>query len=186
MDRHVADASFNRFVGTLIAVSFGLVFVLANTDAVTEPWRTLLRVAAVVVAVGLLVGAVLTLRRGASGPPVEGRAWGRGYWVVVGVEVLALVVGLVVINGVLGVPRFAVAWVALVVGVHFVVLATVWRMPMFRVLGLVMTGCGLLGFVLGAATSSVAAVQLVSGVCSGAALFVAAGSAVPVRRGTPR
>lgn len=180
MPRRRAAAPFNRFVGTVIAAVFGLVFVLANSDAIASPWRVLLRGIAVVVAVAVLAGAVLTLRRGSPEPSEspQGRAWGRGYWAVVAGEVVALVVGLVIINGVLGVPRFAVAWVAVVVGVHFVALALVWSMPQFRVLGVLMVVFGVAGFVLGLTTSSVAAVQLCAGVCSGAVLFVAGARAV--------
>lgn len=178
-----------RLIGTAVALGFGTVFVLANTDAVPDPWRTVLRVAAVVVAVVVLVGAVATYRRTTRARPGAGRSprerWGTGFRTVVLAEVVALVAGLVVINAVLGAPRFAVAWVALVVGVHFVALARVWRVRMFGVLGAVMVVLGLVGFVLGAASGAALPTQLVAGVGSGAALMAAAATAVDLRSTAP-
>jgi hypothetical protein len=186
-----APDPFGRFVGTVVAAVFGLVFVFANTGELPAGAALALRIVAGLVGVALLVGAVLTFRRAArAGAPVDrggparggpGGGFGRGYWVIVAAEVLALVLGLVVINGVLDAPRFAVAWVALVVGAHFAALALLWGLRLFHVLAAVLVLLGLAGFVAGAAGASAAVIGLIAGVGSGAALFVAAGSAIELR-----
>jgi hypothetical protein len=180
-----SDDPQGRLIGTVVALGFGTVFVLANTDAVPDPWRAVLRVAAVVAALAVLLAAVATYRRVRRSRPEAGRSprerWGTGYRKVVAGEVVALVAGLIVINAVLEAPPFAVAWVALVVGVHFVALARVWRVRLFGTLGAVMVVLAAAASVLGAASGSALPVQLVAGVGSGAALIVAAATAVDLR-----
>jgi len=39
-----------------------------------------------------------------------------------------------VLNGPAGLPNAVVAWVSVVVGVHFLMLAAIWRLRLFRVL----------------------------------------------------
>jgi hypothetical protein len=63
-----------------------------------------------------------------------------------------------------------VAWIAFVVGVHFLGLGTLWRAAVFHVLGAVLTVLGLAGFGLHLAGASSASVALVSGIASGVAL----------------
>jgi hypothetical protein len=55
--------------------------------------------------------------------------------VVVAAEVIAIVVGVRLLAGPLDVPDAGVAWVALVVGLHFVALAVVWAQPIFSWVG---------------------------------------------------
>ncbi len=71
----------------------------------------------------------------------------RRYWLVV-LEAGALFGGLAVVNGVLHRTAVSVAWVALVVGVHFFGLARIWRMPLYHWLGAAMTVLGLSGFLI--------------------------------------
>ncbi|GAY11074.1 monooxygenase [Pseudonocardia sp. N23] len=120
--------------------------------------------------------AVTARIRGGAGAGPGGRGAGagftRGYWVVVAVEVVALFGGLNLINGVFGQGGYGVAWVAFVVGVHFVGLGAVWHAPPSHVLGAVLTGLGILGAVLGLVTGSDAWIAGVAGVGSGAALLL--------------
>lgn len=51
--------------------------------------------------------------------------------VVVG-EVLAIAVSLAVVNGPLATAHAAVAWISGVVGIHLLVLAVVWKEPIFN------------------------------------------------------
>ena len=62
-----------------------------------------------------------------SVPPLAGRRFGQGYWLVVAVEVVAIAVGLALFNGPLHTPRAAVAWISFVVGAHFFGLAAIWK-----------------------------------------------------------
>lgn len=154
-------------VGSLVAIVFGLVFVEVNSGGLPAPWALVVRIAGVVVAVGLL----FALRK-AKPQPEHGPGFAdRRYWLVVAVEAVALFGGLFVINGVLGRGEFAVAWIAFVVGVHFFGLAAVFRLNRFHALGAVLTALGVVGFVLGALGASAGTVGVVSGVLSGVALF---------------
>ncbi|MHC1557753.1 hypothetical protein ACR9E3_02295 [Actinomycetospora sp. C-140] len=185
MDDRAADP-FGRLVGTLVAAVFGAVFVLANTDAFPPPWAAALRIAAVAAALALAAGAVAVFRRAArhaAGVGAGRTRWGRGYWLVVAGEVVALAVGLWLVNGVLYRPDLAVVWVALVVGVHFVVLGRVWRFGRFVALGAVMTVLAVLAVLAAALTGSGLLVQLLAGVGSGVALLGFGGAALSPRIG---
>lgn len=166
-------------IGSLVAITFGLVFVEVNSGELPGGWPLGIRIGGAVVAVGLLVALGLTARRASAVPATDHKGFvDQRYWRIVGFEGIALLAGLVVINGVLGQPKVAVAWIAVVVGVHFVGLAKLWDMNLYLVLGMVMTVLGLAGFVLGAAGASAGSIGLVSGVLSGVALFVSVGVAL--------
>ncbi|GAB2957736.1 hypothetical protein LWP59_36145 [Amycolatopsis acidiphila] len=157
--------------GSLIAIVFGLVFVEVNSGGLDTPWPLVVRIAGVLVAAGLGF-AVFRLGRPQDSGDAQGTWFGeRRYWIVVAAEAVALFGGLFVINGVLGHSEVAVAWIALVVGVHFFGLAAAFRLNRFHVLGAVMTLLGIAGFVLDVAGASAATIGLVSGVLSGVALF---------------
>ncbi|MER6578767.1 hypothetical protein [Nonomuraea sp. NPDC001023] len=123
-------------------------------------------------------------RAGAGRRRPGGRGmFGGGYVAVVVAEVVLLFGGLRVLAA-LGRPEEGnVAWVAFVVGVHFVALAPVWRDWSIAVPGAALTLLGAGGLVL-AATPAVAWVPVVSGVLSGVVLL--AGSLTLGLRGTAR
>ncbi|MDG4802041.1 hypothetical protein [Micromonospora sp. WMMD980] len=160
-------------IGSLVAISFGTVFVMVNSGGLPSPWPLVVRIAGLVVAALLLVSLFRVARQApfaAQGSEAAG-FMDRRYWIVVALEAVALFGGLAVINNVLDRPAVSVAWVAVVVGVHFFGLAAVWRMPRYHWLGAVMTALGLAGFLVHALGGDAAAVGLVSGVGCGAALF---------------
>jgi hypothetical protein len=161
-------------VGSVVAISFGTVFIIVNTGDLPGPWSVIIRVAGVLAAAALVVGLAFVTRSAA--PVTQAPASGfvdRRYWLIVLAEAIALFGGLIVINGVLHRSAVAVAWVALVVGVHFFGLARVWHMPHFTGLGAAITLLGLAGFVIYALGGPAAAISLVAGVGSGAALYAA-------------
>ena len=179
------QARAGMVVGSLVGVAFGLVFIEVNSGSLPANWPLVVRVAGGVVAAVLLAGVLWMARRGeVDGTIPSGGFAGRRYWNIVGLEGLALFGGLVVINGVLARPEFAVPWIALVVGVHFVVLGQAWRIGLYRALGIAQSALGLAGFALAAAGASLATVNLVAGVLSGVALYGAV--AVAVLRSRPR
>ena len=158
-------------LGLAIGASFGLVFVLVNAGALPSPWPLLLRGAGVLAWVGVL----LALRSAGARPPLE-RAYGGGgfdrrYWMIVVVEVLALIGGLQVLARVFDAPEAGVAWVAVVVGLHFNALAVAWREPSLHVLGAALTVCGVVGLALAAVGADQAAVSTVGGVVPGFVLL---------------
>lgn len=138
-------------IGSLIAISFGAVFVLVNSGGLADPWRLLIRTLGLLVAAALLGALALVARRapGVAQGPAAG-FMDRRYWLVLAAEVVALSGGLAVVNNVLHRPAVAVAWLAVVIGVHFFGLGRVWRMPLFHRLGAAMTLLGVAGFLLDA------------------------------------
>jgi hypothetical protein len=166
-------------VGSVVAITFGTVFVLVNSAGLPAPWPFVIRVIGLLVAALLIVGLVLVVRRGPSVTPAPASDLvDRRYWLIVALEAAALFGGLAVVNGVLHRTAVSVAWVALVVGVHFFGLARIWHMPLYHWLGAAMTVLGLAGFLIFALGGSAAIVGLVAGVGSGTALYAAVGVAV--------
>jgi hypothetical protein len=163
-----------RKLGSLIGAIFGLIFVLANTGAFPSGVGMTLRAIA-----GLAFAVVLVAALRRPGAPATepldsrtlGGAFGRGYWLVVAAEVVAIVGGLAVLNGPLDAPQAAVAWIATVVGAHFFALGVVWAQPFFHWLGGALLLCGLIGLVLAAAGASEAPIDAVAGVLPGALLL---------------
>jgi hypothetical protein len=156
----------------MVAITFGTIFVVVNSGGLPAPWPVVVRGLGVLVAALLVVGLVLAVRRGS--PATQGTASDfidRRYWLIVTLEGAALFGGLAVINLVLHQTAVPVAWVALVVGVHFFGLAWIWHMPLYHWLGAVMTILGLAGFLIHALGGSAATVGLVAGVGSGLALY---------------
>jgi hypothetical protein len=159
--------------GSLVGVVFGLVFIEVNSGGLPGSWPLVVRVAGAVVAAVLLAGVIWVARKGeVQGEVPAGGFVGRRYWTIVGLEGLALFGGLVVINRVFERPDFAVPWIAVVVGVHFIELARAWRITLHLWLGIAQTVLGLAGFALAAAGAALSTVNLVAGVLSGVALYV--------------
>ncbi|MFC4907696.1 hypothetical protein [Actinomadura gamaensis] len=162
-------------VGALIGAVFGTVFVLVNAHAPLAPAAGIaLRIAAVV-ALGavILLGVVVSRKTESAGAadrrPGEGMFGPRYRWVVLA-EAVALFGGFPVLRQ-LGAPTEAnVAWIAIVVGVHFLVLARVWSESTILIPGAGLTLLGITGFAL-AAASSENWIPAVSGVGSGLVLL---------------
>jgi hypothetical protein len=172
-------------LGSIIALVFGVVFVEVNSGGLPGSWPPVVRVTGAVVAIALLAAVLRTARGGeAAGVPGGGFA-DRRYWNIVGVEGLALFGGLAVLNAVLGRPEYAVPWIALVVGVHFVVLGRAWHLTIFTWLGATQTALGAAGFALAATGASTTTVEFVSGVLSGIALFATVAAALLLGRSLP-
>lgn len=176
----MAAVGLRQRLGLTIGTTFGLVFVLVNAGALPSPWPLVLRVA------GLLAfaGVQLVIHTSPPRPATDGGAAGftRGYWAVVAVEVVALVVGVQVLARVFDGPEAGVAWVSLVVGLHFFALAVVWRERSLHVLAAALSACGASGLLLAAAGAGEPAVATVGGVLPGFVLLSggwAASRAVP-------
>ncbi|MEW9549045.1 hypothetical protein [Nonomuraea sp. NPDC050783] len=116
---------------------------------------------------------------GRAGGRAGGAMYGRGYLAVVAAEAVLLFGGLRALAA-WGAPEQAnVAWIALVVGGHFVVLAPIWRSWDIAVPGALLAALGIAGLAL-AWTPMAPWVPLVSGVLSGVVLL--AGSLTMGRR----
>jgi hypothetical protein len=160
-------------------------FVLANTGVFPSGVATVLRILAAVAFIVVFV--MLGRHRSLMGtvPPPAGRRFGRGYWLVIAMEVVAVAVGLALFNGPVHTPRAAVAWISFVVGAHFFGLAAIWKQSLFLWLGSSILLCGALGLGLAIAESSTGAIDTVGGVLPGGlllgfALWSSKSSRIPV------
>ena len=160
-------------LGSLIGAGFGLIYVEVNAGALAAPAAAALRIAGGVAFAGLV--AVLAARRdpGARADGAARGGFGPRYGLVVAAEVAAIVAGVALLNGPLDRPRAAVAWVSVVVGVHFFALAALWRVSLFRWLGAAIVVCGLAGLAAAGLGASSAVVATMGGVLPGALLLAA-------------
>ncbi|MGN9841260.1 hypothetical protein ACTMTI_24340 [Nonomuraea sp. H19] len=160
--------------GLLVGAIFGAVFVVVNAHS---PLNALtvntLRVAACLAAASVIAMWFRAARkeRPAAGP--RQNMYGRGYLIIVAAEIVLLFGGLRLLAAWGRPEQTNVAWVAFVVGVHFVALAPVWKDWAIAVPGVVLTLLGVAGLVL-AATDAIAWVPLISGVLSGVVLLTGA------------
>lgn len=147
-------------IGSLIGGAFGLVFLIVNSASFSTLGRIL------VLAMGIAAFAVIAFfalrslgrMESAAGsaaksaeiqdedPPRRAAPFGRSYWIIVGVEALALIGGTRLLSG-LGLPELGVAWVAFVVGTHFYALGYVFELNRFHLLATVVTLCAVAGFI---------------------------------------
>ncbi|MEU0477598.1 hypothetical protein ABZ260_00205 [Streptosporangium sp. NPDC006013] len=163
-----------RMTGLLVGAIFGAVFVVVNAqsplNAVTVNF---LRVAACLGAAGVVAMWFATARKEKPAAGPRRNMFGRGYLIVVAAEAVLLFGGLRVLAAWGRPEQTNVAWVAFVVGVHFIALAPVWKDRGIAVPGVVLTLLGVAGLVL-ASTAAVAWVPFVSGVLSGLVLLTGA------------
>jgi hypothetical protein len=160
-------------LGSLIGAVFGLVFVLVNAGPLPSVISIVVRVLGVITFLIVLIALIAVRRRSrpADRSRPAGGGFGQGYWLVVAAEVVAILVGVRLLAGPLETPDAGVAWVALVVGVHFVALAVVWAQPLFHWLGGSLTLCGVVGLIVAFAGAHQAAVASVGGILPGALLL---------------
>jgi hypothetical protein len=161
-----------RQLGSLIGGIFGLIYVEANAGLLPRPWAAVLQVAAGVAFAGLAFLLVRDRRQRPAGPAATG-GFSGSYWLVVAGEAAAILAGAAVLNGPAGLPRAVVAWVSVVVGVHFLELAAIWRFPLFRLLGAGIALCGAVGMAAATAGAVPAVVAGTGGVLPGLLLLTA-------------
>lgn len=160
-----------RMTGLLVGAIFGAVFVIVNAQS---PLNTVtvnfLRVLACLGAASVIAMWFATARkeRPTAGP--RPNMFSRGYLIIVAAEAVLLFGGIRVLAAWERPEQTNVAWVAFVVGVHFIALAPVWKDWSIAVPGVVLTLLGVAGLVL-ASTAAVAWVPFVSGVLSGMVLL---------------
>ncbi|GAA1446924.1 hypothetical protein [Nocardiopsis tropica] len=162
-----------RFAGSLIGVGFGLAFVLANTGPPLPPAAALvLRVLAVAAVVAVLALVVAIGRRPAvaPGPDAPRMRFDGFFGAVLAVEAVALVGGIQVLRALDAPMQANVAWIALVVGLHFFPLARRWRARSLVFTAAYMSVLGLAGLAM-AFAGYPGWVPLVSGAVTGAGML---------------
>lgn len=158
--------------GALVGAIAGTAFFLLNTGSFPAVVAMVLRILALMIGVPLVIRYVVLRRQVVR----AGRlSLGRNYWCLVAGEAIALGSGLAVANAVLHRPDIGAAWISLIVGLHFFILARVWpggNVNLQLGLAVVITVLGALGMALALTTDSLVAVS-VTNLGSGAALFMA-------------
>jgi hypothetical protein len=81
--------------------------------------------------------------------------------------------GSAILGGPFDLPRTVVAWISVVVGVHFFALAAIWRMSFFRRLGAAIALCGIAGLVAARDGASNSVLATLGAVMPGALLLAA-------------
>ena len=158
------------YVGHLIGGAFGLAFILFNGTWLPGAWQMVLSIVGILVFVCVVAAFVITRRRQGAAAKSAVRFAGR-YWLIVGIETILLFGGLAVVRVVE--PAAVLGWIALVVGVHFLPLAGLWREGRSELLaiGTVMAVLGLIGLVLAFASRDGELVAFIAGVGSGVVLL---------------
>lgn len=158
-------------ISSLIGAVFGLVYVLVNASKLPDSPAIGLRVLSILI----FVAVYLAIRRlpTEDGDAPAGSGFGRNYWTVVAVEAVAGIAGIAIIAGPLRHEEASVAWISLVVGVHFLVLSRVWRRPSLDYLGGLIALAGLVGLVLAFAGGSDESVAIAGGIVPGFVLLLA-------------
>ncbi|GAA1007121.1 hypothetical protein [Nocardiopsis tropica] len=140
-----------RFTSTLIGTGFGLAFVLANTGPPLSPTVALaLRVVAVAAVVAVLALVVAIGRRPAADPGPDGprMRFDAFFGAVLAVEAVALFGGILALRALDAPMQANVAWIALVVGLHFFPLARRWRARSLVFTAVYMSVLGLAGLAM--------------------------------------
>lgn len=165
-----------RMVGSLIAAVFGVVFVVVNSGGLPAALRIILIMLALAVGCLVLVRAILS--RGGEGYAGPTRELGRWFWPTVAIEIVAIVGGIFLLNRFTSIGWAGVAWVALVVGLHFIPFAINTKLPLFTMLSIALSILGVAGLILAFTGAAPVVVETVAGVLSGFTLLGAAAYAV--------
>jgi hypothetical protein len=171
-------------LGSVIAAAFGVIYIEVNAGSLPSGMALILRV------LGAAVFLLIVIRLWLDGPqsrtPHEARGGGfdAGYWLIVALEALGIVAGAAVLRSV-GLGSATVAWVSIVVGVHFIALAALWRVSLFLPLGAAIALCGVAAIAAATAGAGDGWVAGIGGVLPGGLLLWAATQKATTRRRSP-
>lgn len=171
VDDGAARGAHGQRIGSWIGAGFGLVYVEVNAAQLAPGPRIVVRAAGVVAFAAVAWLLVRRRPRDTGDDDPGGPVFGRAYWLIVLAEVVALFVGVRLVTGPLGLPDAGVAWVSLVVGLHFLPLAALFQVRLFRWLGLAIAACGVAGLALAVGDASAAVIAVVGGLVPGVLLL---------------
>jgi hypothetical protein len=146
-----------------------------------EGWAAFLQAGSVAALAVAAAGGFLLRRLHSGSSAMADARLRRGYWKVVATEVIAIVAGNVAL-GSAGRPAYVPAWTLLVVGVHFLPLARLFRIPGLSAAGLVLAAAAIGAAAAGAAAG--VAPRLIAGVAGGVVCVACA--AYCLRQAAPR
>lgn len=157
-------------VGALVGAVGGVLFVEINAGAVPAPWPAYVRVAGAL-AFMLVVWLVLRVPDDPNAYRPDPRQL-QAFWITVVLEVVAIIGGAQLLVRVFDRPAASLPWVAVVLGVHWLVFHVVFAQEVFVWLGWLTLACGVVGMVV--ALTQVGppeSVAIVSGVLTGVVML---------------
>jgi hypothetical protein len=160
----------NALIAAIIEGGFGIGWIEWGAASLTGSAWTAVRVVGAIIGLVIIARAV-RLRRANSGPAEVSMFASRDYRVVVAAEVIALVAGSFALIAT-GWAGYQIVWVALVVGVHFVVFGRQFA-ARYYVLGGALIVAAIAGLVAGIAGGGAALTAPVTGLAAGVCMFVA-------------
>jgi hypothetical protein len=164
-------------VGAAIAGFFGGLWAVWGAGGLDGPARVALIVAGVVLGLGVAVAALVLAARARPDVAGSGSMFARrSYRLIVAAEVVAIVVGNVLL-GRAGLGAYVIAWTAFVVGVHFLAFGRMFD-RVFTVIGALMVAAAVIGAVVGATGGGDDAVLLITGLASAVVLLGAGARSV--------
>lgn len=162
----MSGATVGAVVGTVGALLFGVVnaFVLESP----YPWYV---IGAAVLAFALVLWLVLRVPPDPDAYRPDPRQL-QAFWIVVALEVLAIIGGTQLAIRVINRPDLSLPWVAIVLGLHWLAFRLVFQQTVFLWLGWFTTTLGLLGAMIAlTATGPPVSVPIVSGLFVGLVMF---------------
>jgi hypothetical protein len=156
----------HKRISIVITTVFGFIYIMANAQLLPASEATAVRAVGILAAAGLLIGLPRPDR-----PDPPGVGFSRPYWLIVAAEVAAGIGGLLVLNDVLGIHDASIAWISVVVGVHFFGFYVIWRLPVMVWIGAAITICGVIGLLVAGMDRSAALIAVVAGIVPGAVLL---------------
>jgi hypothetical protein len=156
----------HKRISIVITTVFGFIYIMANAQLLPATEATAVRAIGILAAGGLLFSLPRPDR-----PDPPGFGFSRGYWLIVAAEVAAGVGGLIVLSAVLGIHDASIAWISVVVGVHFFGFYVIWRLPIMVWIGAAITVCGALGLLAAGFDRSAVLIAVVAGIVPGAVLL---------------
>ena len=135
-----ASALRGRAIGTLVMTGFGIWWVFAAMSSISGVALWIYIAVAIVPATlaGFAIFRLCRLRDLPGDPSPTAEKMARNFRIVLIAEVLVIVLAIVAL-GRSGHPDFITVAIALIVGLHFLPLAAIFRVPLYYTTGIVMT-----------------------------------------------
>jgi hypothetical protein len=154
--------------GVIVLTLFGLAWWLVGASAAHGTAKSVLITLGPVAAAGILAAGWRRAPRSSAGP-----AWGevrRRFNLINATQWVAIIVAIGAAD-IAGVPSWIPALIAIIVGIHFLPLATLFDLPAYRVTAGLLIAIGAAGLTLGIADATPATLQSVVGLSAGLTLW---------------
>jgi hypothetical protein len=177
----VGSNARGALVGAMISGGFGVAWILWGASGLSGAASTVVRIAGIAVGVVIMLWCAYLWRSAPAGESGSGAMFSSGaYRLIVALEVLALICGNLLL-GVIGQSEYIIAWVATVVGVHFLAFGRQFWVG-FSWLGATLIVAGIAGTMVGLLGGSAGAIKATAGLIAAASLFVAGGCTIAQTR----